>query len=226
MILREMLSPISNTGNLRAASHIELVGDCIPAIVVLQDLNSMSNVYINKVCSDFFGHSSKFLLALGREYYNLYYPPEELRFFRSRMLELAEEADPDKLYSCFQRIRPRYHADFEWFFTNSRLYRSTDFNNVQLILHIAVRIGSMNYMSNALDDLMEQEVFIRERYHRLSDREKDVFKLIADGMKSKEIAEALFISPHTVNNHRKNIILKTGIEDLSILRNLSPNLLE
>ena len=45
----------------------------------------------------------------------------------------------------------------------------------------------------------------------LSAREKQIIQQIAEGNSSREIAEQLHISPHTVNNHRKNIIEKTGV---------------
>jgi DNA-binding CsgD family transcriptional regulator len=50
------------------------------------------------------------------------------------------------------------------------------------------------------------------RFSRLTAREKEILHLIADGYNSYEISETLFISIHTVNNHRKNIIskLETG----------------
>lgn len=48
----------------------------------------------------------------------------------------------------------------------------------------------------------------------LTPRERQVLKLIAEGKTSKEIAKLLFISIHTVNNHRKNIKKK-----LQILKN-------
>jgi DNA-binding CsgD family transcriptional regulator len=51
----------------------------------------------------------------------------------------------------------------------------------------------------------------------ISDREKDVLRLIAQGMESKEIGESLFISIHTVNNHRRNMIAKTGARDTTAL---------
>ncbi len=40
----------------------------------------------------------------------------------------------------------------------------------------------------------------------LTPREKEVLKLIAEGKSNKEIAKLLFISPHTVNRHRSNIM--------------------
>lgn len=42
----------------------------------------------------------------------------------------------------------------------------------------------------------------------LTNREKEVLKLIADGFTNQEIAEKLFISPLTVDSHRKNLITK------------------
>lgn len=50
---------------------------------------------------------------------------------------------------------------------------------------------------------------------RLTDREKDVLRLLVQGLSNKEVAERLIISPHTVITHRKNIIEKTGIRSLA-----------
>lgn len=43
-----------------------------------------------------------------------------------------------------------------------------------------------------------------------SKREFEIIKLIAQGLESQEIAEQLFLSVHTVNTHRRNILNKTG----------------
>jgi DNA-binding NarL/FixJ family response regulator len=45
----------------------------------------------------------------------------------------------------------------------------------------------------------------------LTNREREVLKLVGEGKTSKEIATMLFISPYTVNNHRKNIKKKLNI---------------
>jgi DNA-binding CsgD family transcriptional regulator len=51
----------------------------------------------------------------------------------------------------------------------------------------------------------------------LSDREKETPRLIAKGMESKEIGKELFVSNHTVDNHRQNMIAKTGARDTTAL---------
>ena len=45
----------------------------------------------------------------------------------------------------------------------------------------------------------------------LSNREREVLQLIAEGRTSKDIARALYVSPTTVDTHRKNIMKKLGI---------------
>lgn len=52
----------------------------------------------------------------------------------------------------------------------------------------------------------------------LTVREKEVVRLIIEGKKSKEIADALFISVKTINKHRSNIMEKLGMSNLAELR--------
>ena len=49
----------------------------------------------------------------------------------------------------------------------------------------------------------------------LTDREKDVLKLIAEELTTQEIAEKLFISHHTVETHRKNLISKLNVKNIA-----------
>jgi DNA-binding CsgD family transcriptional regulator len=49
----------------------------------------------------------------------------------------------------------------------------------------------------------------------LSCREREILALVAKGYANKKIADSLFISPHTVISHRKNITEKLGIKTIS-----------
>ncbi|MCH5215281.1 MAG: helix-turn-helix transcriptional regulator, partial [Muribaculaceae bacterium] len=51
----------------------------------------------------------------------------------------------------------------------------------------------------------------REPEESISEREKEIIRCVASGKSNKEIAEELFISPHTVATHRRNINAKLGI---------------
>jgi DNA-binding NarL/FixJ family response regulator len=64
-----------------------------------------------------------------------------------------------------------------------------------------------------LDDYVRQlaEKGIGDRFDSLSDREREVFQLIAEGKVNKEIATILSISPSTVETHRARIMEKLDL---------------
>lgn len=64
-------------------------------------------------------------------------------------------------------------------------------------------------------DLTQQHVETANLFLSLniSEREIEIIKLIAEGYINKEIADRLFLSTHTVNTHRKNIMQKLGINN-------------
>ncbi len=64
-----------------------------------------------------------------------------------------------------------------------------------------------------LDDYVRQlaDKGITDRYESLSEREREVFQLIAEGKTNKEIAAVLFVSPSTVETHRAHIMEKLDL---------------
>ena len=58
---------------------------------------------------------------------------------------------------------------------------------------------------------MRRGIF-KPAFEPLTKREREVLRLIAEGKPSKEIANLLFISIRTVQNHRANIMSKLGIK--------------
>ena len=55
----------------------------------------------------------------------------------------------------------------------------------------------------------------REQQTTLTKREKEILKLIAAELTTNEIADKLFISPYTVETHRKNLIQKLNVRSLA-----------
>ena len=66
-----------------------------------------------------------------------------------------------------------------------------------------------------LMEFPEKEAKIRDaRYERLTPREQQVMRLLAEGLSNKEIGDRLFISPRTVENHRANIMSKLELHSI------------
>jgi two-component system response regulator NreC len=56
-----------------------------------------------------------------------------------------------------------------------------------------------------------------DRYEALSEREREIFQLVAEGKSNKRIAELLCISPTTVETHRSNILQKLDLHSTAEL---------
>jgi two-component system response regulator NreC len=51
----------------------------------------------------------------------------------------------------------------------------------------------------------------RKGYEGLSEREREVLSLIAEGLTTAQIADKLFLSPHTVQTHRDHLMTKLDL---------------
>ena len=55
----------------------------------------------------------------------------------------------------------------------------------------------------------------------LTDREMQVFKLLAEGLANREIAEKLSLSSKTVSGHKVNLLMKLGVSSVVDLANIA-----
>lgn len=61
--------------------------------------------------------------------------------------------------------------------------------------------------------LVQPEQYVELDQQLLSHRQSEVLSLLAQGLGSKQIAERLYISPHTVNRHRQDILATLGVSN-------------
>ena len=97
-------------------------------------------------------------------------------------------------------------------------YLLKDSADVDLIQAVAAVAKGTSFFSPAiarvmLDDYVQKlaEKGVTDRYESLSEREREIFQLIAEGKANKEIAALLSISPSTVETHRARIMEKLDL---------------
>lgn len=73
------------------------------------------------------------------------------------------------------------------------------------------------YFSQSIKDVYLKGMFSNEQslIESLSKREKEVLKLIAEEYTTQEIADILFLSKHTIESYRKNLISKLEVRNLA-----------
>jgi DNA-binding NarL/FixJ family response regulator len=98
------------------------------------------------------------------------------------------------------------------------LLKDSDITEVREAILTVSRGGS--YFSQELLHHVIQKIKHREQETRsanLSRREKEILQKICEGLSNQEIAESLFISKRTVDNHRANLLGKTNSKNTASL---------
>jgi len=84
----------------------------------------------------------------------------------------------------------------------------------ELINAIYTIKSGKTYLSSDVNKILIKGLNGQEEQRLLTDREREILKLISKEYTNKQIAEELFISERTVETHRKNIFRKTGTNNL------------
>ncbi|MEI5984082.1 response regulator transcription factor [Sphingobacterium sp. PU5-4] len=70
------------------------------------------------------------------------------------------------------------------------------------------------FLCHEVDVLMKKP---KETQQWLSQREREMLKLIAEGLTNSEIADRIFLSPETIKSYRKNLLLKLDAKNTAVL---------
>ncbi|UOB18531.1 response regulator transcription factor [Abyssalbus ytuae] len=101
---------------------------------------------------------------------------------------------------------------------NANGYLLKNVGKIELLTAIYSVINNENYFSEEMKKKYMNSVFNKNNTTDeapLSEREKEIIKLIMKEYTTQEIAEKLYISQHTVNTHRKNILTKLNIKNVA-----------
>ncbi len=78
------------------------------------------------------------------------------------------------------------------------------------------------YLSfEAGQSLWKQSIVANNQLPELSGREKEVLTLIVEGLTNPEIAARLYLSPSTIDSHRKNLLAKLNVKNTASLVRLA-----
>lgn len=96
-------------------------------------------------------------------------------------------------------------------------YLSKNATQSELLLAVKTIFGNDKYFSESVKQAYMNNVFNKgkDTMVTLTKREKDVLKLIAEEYTTQEIADKLFLSKHTIESYRKNLISKLNVKNLA-----------
>jgi len=103
-------------------------------------------------------------------------------------------------------------------------YLLKDSADTELIRAVAALAIGKSYFSPAVSKVMLDDYVrhladkgIEDRYESLSEREREIFQLVAEGHSNKQIATMLYLSPATIDTHRSHILQKLDVHNTAEL---------
>lgn len=220
---------------------------CYSPAMYLLDFATKKYLYVEESCFDIMGYSSKEFLEIGLEgYFSKWHPsdfsiintrvfPENLQFLRS----ISPALYNDYIFSYNYRLckpmgeyvtilqRSSYIAGTAADGTPADspvgvigvTFDITHFKTDLSVIHTIEKV--VNTPEGLRNELVFKQVHPIFDKPCLSNREKEIIQLLAKGESSKQIAGVLNISIHTIHNHRKNMLAKTGCRSSSELVNFA-----
>lgn len=204
--------------------ELDDLGSILPASLMVHDLEDLQPIgvsYMNNWGCERIGTSVSEINILGNAYYDKYFIKEEIVVIFKEIENILLEGDFSKQYNFLQRVKLHNCDEYKWFFSVCKLIKmKTSEETADKLMILASPMDGVDLMMNKMSKILEEDVFIKTNYlifAILTKREKLIITMIANGRTSKDIAEDLFISVHTINTHRKNIIRKTGCNTFASL---------
>jgi DNA-binding CsgD family transcriptional regulator len=145
-----------------------------------------------------------------------FYEPPSKEMMEQLVWEIAhflKDKGLNALYSFFYRRKGKDSQ--EWLVASARLHKDEQGLPNEVVIY-SYFTGLSDDVKIKLHRVLEQYDLLRQNVEKvasLTNREKEILALVAEGMTSEEIAKAIHLSRHTVNTHRKNIYRKLSIQN-------------
>jgi len=197
-----------------------------PCITWILDVRTQKFSFVSHNVKEILGYDAHVFLEKGLAFFNQITHPDDVNIL---WLRVKRHWDFMEILPPHQRKQQKLNNSYRILHPNGTYLKVLEQNSVlQLddkdnITHIMGVCSDITHLQKKADpvfarvsDVPPAASFIAPQI-KLSKRELEIVKLLAAGYKSKDIANNLFISFHTVNTHRQNIIEKTNTKNTSEL---------
>ncbi len=192
---------------------IEEIADVLPGIVHINSIDDLKINFVNNFGEEKFDCSLEDIIKQGAGFVEKMFEPGTLKVFSKPLVQMVNKNDDSEVVSFFQKIRLQQDEEAQWLLTTSKLLKGKhEFISVSQIL------SELESSTKAICGLLDDNLFLRKNIHlfyKLTKREKEIFKLVAEGFTTKQIAELSCISKYTVSTHRRNITKKLNLKTIN-----------
>ncbi|WP_158870264.1 response regulator transcription factor [Maribellus comscasis] len=192
---------------------IKEVGELLPGMLHLNRSDDLVLSYFNSWALNRFEKTVDEILELGLEFMVSIFEPGTAFLFSKSLVQFLNENDGSSSHGFFQKLRFNTKREYEWMYTTSKLFFDRNF-----VFSYSTPISDLETNNRFLLQNLEDNLFLRKnflKFQSLTKREKEILKLVASSLTSRQIAEQLYLSKATVSTHRKHITQKLELTNIN-----------
>ncbi len=202
-----------------------------PGITAIIDFKKEGYVFMSDNVEELWGYKAEEFLKLGLVKTITIFPVSQNEIIINKIFplmfktfdEYAAKGEIFDIRISYNTKTVRADGTEGWYLHQMKVLHIDEFNKPQFGFKLISDISDFKkdeaidfVVSKKSTDGIYKKVFAQtfisdKKTFPISEREIEVLSLIGSGKSSKEIADILFISEHTVNNHRKNMIKKVDV---------------
>lgn len=192
--------------------NFEQVGEMSGEILTYTD-EELNFRHLNKKGKDWFGLNSEHASFVDLTFTKKHHHPDTLRFELPKIRDYFKNKRLGSTYSNYLQIFSSR--------TNAFSICLVLFKKIKIMtagyLTMIIPISHLECLNKKMRRVISEENFRinhRTKFEQLTERESEILRILATGKNNPEISDELFISRHTVEQHRKNINRKLNIHGL------------
>jgi len=187
----------------------------IPGYMHVNNTDDFNLILANRNFENYFGLSTTEIVDMGKMFITEHYCERTWKNALRQILKQGFRCGEYKVFGHVQKIRKNPSLPYLDFICSTRLI--TNLNCYITDYVPAAFFGIDSKAINAISDCIDFTKNNHDKYFSLSSREKEIIHLIGTGKSRLEISNMLFISKHTLDNHRKHIRQKLGVKSTAEL---------
>jgi len=192
--------------------HLDKLYHKLPAdLMNVNDQTTMALRYVDPIVRRLVGLTEENILTKGATEVARRVDPANLAKNFKIGQDFVQRGNKHEVGVLFQKfdLNPIPGGNYEWYVSFMKMS-----DNAKGLFTLNFKIKFLDKYQHKFMKLIEWDEFVHQnmnKFQELSPREIEILSKVAIGNSSFEIADELFISKHTVDTHRKNIMNKLGI---------------